>query len=196
MSVASAKIPAAVVSGVICLLLGVAGGVVVGGIAGNPLQEKAVAGATDDNPPDGEGEIQPDGMGKGGGGAKGGGGGGGRKGGGGRGPSPKAQLAQLVTKIDQLTQKPLKVELNAAQKSKMKEILAGLDAQDELSDEEAKAKFDELIKQVEDQKEVLEAAGYRWPGTPFQRPGETPPNPFKEGEPADRLKSLQETLAR
>jgi hypothetical protein len=186
--------PAAVVSGVVCLLVGVAGGVVVGGIAGNPMQEFPAASADEPGSADGE-KGEPEGQAKGG-GAKGGGAKGGGGGRGGRGPSPKAQLTQLVTKIDQLTAQPLKIDLTSQQKTKMKEILAGLDAKDELSDDDAKAKFDELIKVVEGNKESLEAAGYRWPGTPFQRPGESPPNPFKEGEPATHLKSLQATVGK
>ncbi len=192
MSLASAKMPAAVVSGVVCLLVGVAGGVVVGGIAGNPMQEMPAASADEPGSADGE-KGEPEGQAKGG-GAKGGGAKGGGRGG--RGPSPKAQLTQLVTKIDQLTAQPLKIDLTSQQKTRMKDILAGLDAKEEISDEDAKAKFDELIKVVEGNKATLEAAGYRWPGTRFQPQGESPPNPFKEGEPATHLKSLQATVGK
>lgn len=210
MSVASARVPAAVVSGVICLLLGVAGGVVIGGLANVRLDKQAAA-----NPDDGgeakdggKGGPMPGGGGKGGG--KGGGPGGAGKGGGGKGgfggPSPKVQLAQLVGKLDVLTRTPLSVQLSPEQKKQVREVLAGLDAKDELGEDEAKAKLDALLKAVEVQKETLIEAGYRWPGAGGGPGGGGPPgpvgpprqasNPFKEGERAKQLKSLGETVAK
>lgn len=200
MSVASARVPGAVVSGVICLLLGVAGGVVIASFTEFNLNKQAAA-----NPDAGAdakegggtgGMTMPPGM---GGGGKGGGG----KGKGGFTPSPKAQLTQLVSKLDVLTKKPLAVTLTPDQKKQAKEVLAGVEAQDVLSDDEAKAKLDALLKLVEGQRETLEAAGYRWPGAGGGgRPGgggpppPPPPNPFKEDEPNARLKSLQDTLGK
>jgi hypothetical protein len=205
MSVTSARVPGAVVSGVICLLLGVAGGVVIASFTEFNLNKQAVA-----NP--GEGAAVND-AGKGGGppgmGGMGGGKGGGRGGGkaGGKGgfgaPNPKAQLGQLVAKLDTLTKKPLAVELTPEQKKQAKEILAGIEAKDELTDDEAKDRLDAILKVVEGQRETLEAAGYRWPGQGGGgRPGggppppNPPPNPFKQGEPNQRLKSLEATLAK
>ena len=200
MSVASARVPAAVVSGVICLLLGVAGGVVIGGLTDVRLDKQAAA-----NPGDG-GEAKDGG--KGGpmpGGSKGGGKGGGGKGGFG-GPNPKVQLAQLVGKLDVLTRTPLSVQLTSEQKKQVKDVLAGLDAKDELTDVEAKAKLDALLKVVEGQKETLVEAGFRWPGggggpggggPPGPGgPPQQPPNPFKEGDRAKQLKSLEATVAK
>ncbi|MDB5308312.1 MAG: hypothetical protein JWO38_2514 [Gemmataceae bacterium] len=220
MSVASARVPVAVVSGVVCLLLGVAGGIVIGGLTNVRLGKEAAA-----NPDEGAGKdaaTSPAGMkgagGMGGpGGAKGGGGMGGGMGGGGmggggmgggRGPNPKTQLAQLVGKLDVLTRKPLAVSLTPDQKQKAKEILTGLEGKDELSEDDAKAKLDALLKVVEGQKETLESAGYRWPsqggggggggagGGGGGGPPAPPPNPFKEGDPEKRLKSLQDTLGK
>lgn len=209
MSVASARVPAAAVSGIICLMLGIAGGVVIGGLANVRVDNQAAAN------PDNGGETKEGGKGgpmAGMGGGKGGGMKGGGKGGGGKGgfggPSPKVQLAQLVGKLDVLTRTPLSVQLTPDQKTQMKEVLAGLDAKDELTDEEAKAKLDALLKVVEGQKETLIEAGYRWPsaggggggfggGPPGAGgPPQQPPNPFKEGERAKQLKSLEARVAK
>ncbi|MBP3959366.1 hypothetical protein J8F10_29320 [Gemmata sp. G18] len=142
------------------------------------------------------------GGGGGGGGLGGGGGGGGGAPGGPKGPSSKAQLAQLVNKLDTLTKKPLSVELTADQKKQTKELLAGLESAEDLKEEDAKNKLDALLKLFEGNKQTLEAAGYRWPGGGGGgmggggMGGMPPPNPFKGGDGADRLKSLQSTLER
>ena len=142
-------------------------------------------------------------MGKGGGmpgGAKGGDKGGAKGTGGAKGgftPNPKTQLTQLVAKLDTLTKKPLVVELTLDQKKQVRELLADLDGKDSISDDDAKAKYDAILKLVEGNKETFEAAGFRWPGGAFAPPGGDPPaNPFKEGEPAIRLKSLRETIGK
>src|SRR5437763_1940729 len=104
MSVASAKMPAALVSGIVCLMLGVAGGVVLGAFVDTGLNKHAAANPDDNPNPElkdvaaAKGAPMPGGGGKGGGG--GGGKGGGAKGKGGFAPNPKAQLAQLVLKLD------------------------------------------------------------------------------------------------
>ena len=124
---------------------------------------------------------------------KGGGGGGGRGG-----PSPKTQLATLVDKLDVLTSKPLAIELSPEKKTKVGELLKGLDQKAELTDEEAKEKLDSLLDQVKDQKSTLEAAGYRWPGEGGGggRGAAPPANPFKEEANSQHLKALQERLAK
>src|SRR5205807_5943558 len=124
---------------------------------------------------------------------KGGGGGGGRGG-----PRPKKQLATLVDKLDVLTSKPLAIELSPEKKTKVGELLKGLDQKADLTDEEAKEKLDSLLDQVKDQKSTLEAAGYRWPGEGGGggRGGTPPANPFKEEANSQHLKALQERLAK
>lgn len=201
MSVASARVPVILVCGIICLLLGIAGGIVLGAFVETPLNKRAAAEGAETAD---AGMTKAGAAGAPGGGGKGGapGGKGGDKAGGGKGkggftPSPKTQLAQLVVKLDALTKKPLAVELTPEQKKQVKELLADLDAKDALSDDDAKAKFEALLKLVAGQRDTLEAAGYRWPGTlPGAPPGEPPPNPFKEGDPANRLKSLRESMAK
>lgn len=202
MSVMKAKIPGIVAVGIVCALLGGGAGAVIVRYVDNSGPPKKEG---EDNPkaaePNDGGSKKAPGGGKGAGKGGGGGGKGGGKGGGGGGftVSSKTQLAQLVTKLDTLTAKPLVVTLTPEQKKQAKELLAGLESAEELAEDDAKKKLDELLKAMEPHKETLEAAGYRWPGTPFGGGGGgTPPaNPFKTGEPAaDRLKSLQSTLGK
>jgi hypothetical protein len=211
------NVPAAVVTGIVCLGLGVAAGIVLAEFVTEKHKQAGAApapGEGDDakGAPGGKGMGMPPGGGGGGGGGKGGG-----KGGKGGGPNPRTQLAQLVNKLDTLTAKPLSVQLTPDQKQQVKEQLAGLDAKDELGEEEAKAKLDALLKVVEGQKDTLVAAGYFWPGgggggppgggggggfggggPPGGPPGGGNPNanPFKTGQNADHLKSLQTTLGK
>jgi hypothetical protein len=140
--------------------------------------------------------------GKGGGmmGGKGGGGFGGppdgmAKGGGGGRPTSKAQLASLVSKLDQLTNKPLQLKLTDDQRAKIAKQLDGLDAADGVSEEEAKKRLDAILAAIEGDKETLEAAGFRWPG---DNPPRTPQgdNPFAEGDAKEHLKKLQERVGK
>jgi hypothetical protein len=125
------------------------------------------------------------------------GGGGGRGMGGGRGPNSKAQLAALVTKLDQLSGKPLQLTLSAEQKQKVGEQLQKLDEEKELKDDDAKKRLDTLLTLLTDQRATLEAAGYRWPGAGQGGGGRPPaeqPNPFTEEANAHHLKSLRAYL--
>lgn len=192
------EVPVAVVSGVICLGLGIAGGYVVAGLLQEPPKKNsnedpaalaAAAAGVKAGPPAGPGGSK-------GGGPPGGGPPGGGKGGFGA-PSPKMQLTQLVAKLDVLTARPLTVQLTPEEKKQAAKILAGLEDKDNLTDAEAQQMLDALLKLVEGQKDVLAAAGYRWPGAPLTGgpPGQ-PPNPFKTGDAAEHLKSLQTTLGK
>jgi hypothetical protein len=137
--------------------------------------------------------------------------------GGSRPPNYKGQIAQLVSKLDVLTEKPLEVRLNADQRKEVAEQLKGVDA-DDLSDDAAKEKLDKLLDLVKDQKDTLKAAGYNWPGEGGRGPGGPggpggppglggppgpggpggppgpPQNPFKNDANADHLKKLSERL--
>ncbi len=129
---------------------------------------------------------------------------------GGRGPNPKMQLSQLVAKLDVLTEKPLTVQLTPDQKKQVQEQLKGLADAKELSDDDAKAKLEKILGVVKDQKETLEAAGYRWPGAggPGGPPApggsggpggpggraEAPANPFTAEVNASHLKALSQRL--
>jgi hypothetical protein len=118
--------------------------------------------------------------------------------GGGR-PNSKTQLASLVAKLDVLTNEPLAVKLNPEQKKKMREQLQMLDEQENLSEDEAKAKLDALLDILKDQRQTLEAAGYRWPGQGGGRgrggqPASALANPFKDEQNSKHLKALQSQL--
>lgn len=203
MSVMQAKVPAVVATGIICLLVGGGVGAAIVSYAAGKPDKQAAAADEDGKAADAKGMGAKGGMGDKG-GDKAGGKGGAK--GGGKGPGPKVQLAQLVGKLDTLTRESLHVELTPDQKKQAKDVLAGLDAQDAITDDEAKAKLDALLKLVEAHRKTLEAAGYWWPGSPppgtppggaLPGPPPTPPaNPFKTGDAADRLKALQATLGK
>jgi hypothetical protein len=209
-------VPTIVASSVICLAAGIAIG--AGGIwywkfdpktnvssggeeagAGGPMGKGGGEGKG--GPPGGMagmfgGKGGPPGGGKGGppGGGKGGPPGGAGFGGGAR-PTSKAQLASLVSKLDQLTKKPLEVKLTDEQRGKIAKQLEGLDAADEVSEEEAKKRLDAILAVIEGDKETMEAAGFRWPGDnpPRTAAGD---NPFAEGEAKEHLKQLQERIGK
>ncbi len=212
MSAVNPRVPAAVAAGVICLVVGVGLGAVGMGYYGDKLKEKPKEegeAAAAQEPAQNGPKMGPGGGpggGKGGMGGMGGGKGGGK---GGFGPNPKVQLARLVDKLDVLTKKSLHVQLSPEQKQQVQKILADVDSKDDLTDDEAKAKLDELLKVLEGQKDTLTAAGYQWPGggggggpPTFPNPGAGPPvganappqNPFKAGENGEKLKSLRATL--
>ncbi len=111
----------------------------------------------------------------------------------------KTQLVGLVDKLDQLTEKPLAVQLSDAQRQQIKEQLKGLADAEELSDDDAKGRLDKLLELLKDQRGTLEAAGYRWPAQasfPPPMPGGPPAaNPFKAEQNARHLKALSERLA-
>lgn len=196
------------------IIMGIVGGVGAGAALGvaivlamialNVQMDRDYAGGGDGTsaagggPPGmGKGGMGKGGMGKGGMGKGGMGKGGMGKGGmakGGAGPSPQTQLATLVSKLDLLTHKPLAVSLDTEQKKKMRESLDKLDSEKSLSDEQARAKLDDLRKILtEEQRKTLGDAGFRWPAQGGAAPGaatEAPPNPFSDGENKDHLKSL------
>jgi hypothetical protein len=187
------------------VILGVIGGVGLGALLGMGLstvyeQESALANPIDpvEIAAEAAKKAGPPAAAK-----KGGGGGGGMMGGGGRGPSPKNQLIQLITKLDQLTEKPLVVTVSDDQKAKVAEQLKELDSMYALPDDQAKARLDALLAIFEDQRETFEAAGYRWPGGGGRGGpggggpggggglgGGEPLNPFATGPNADHLTAL------
>jgi hypothetical protein len=210
MAVMKAKVPAALATGIICLLLGGGVGAVTVWAAVGKMDPQAKAAPSED---EGKGADpgSPNGKAKGagpmGGGSDKKSGGGDKKGGGAaRGPNPKTQLAQLVGKLDVLTTETLHIELTTEQKKQAKELLADLAEKEAITDEEAKAKFEALLKLLEPNKKPLEDAGFRWPsaggmgggGGGGGGPSTPPPNPFKTGtgDNAERLKSLQTTLGK
>jgi hypothetical protein len=144
------------------------------------------------------------GMEGGGGGMRGGGGtGGGMRGGGGRGgpmaggaagPSSKAQLVDLVAKLDLLTAKPLELKLSEEQKNKIQEKLKELGEKKQFTDDDAKTALDAILDIVKNDKETLAAAGFPPPSPPSLGPRPYS-NPFEESSNAEHLKALQARLA-
>jgi hypothetical protein len=201
------RVPAIIAASVICFALGVGAGILTMqilatyGITLGEQKTEVVQGSSQGTPLGPPGGGAPGGapmmgppMGPGGG--PGGGPPGGGPGGG-RGPSAKTQLASLIAKLDQLSQKPLAVNLTDEQRKKVSEQLAGLGDKDELSEDDAKKRLDALEDIVtKDQKEALDA--YRLPGQQGGgRPGaaaDAPKNPFKEEANGKHLKSLQEQV--
>lgn len=181
------KVPAIIVSSVVCLMIGVGIGVV--GMSGfgykPPLETFASAG----QPPAPRGAPAKGDPAKGG-GEKG------KKGkGGGFGGGPKTQLAQLVTRLDVLTGRNLHLDLPAETCAKVYQQLQDMAGDQELSDETARQKLDALLDLLRDQKEPLEAAGFRWPEGGGRGGGPMGGgNPFKDEKTAKHLKDLQERM--
>jgi hypothetical protein len=206
------KVPGIALSIVGGLGAGIALGVIFMGAMGCEIKKMDDGGNSP--PPDGaRGGPPPMMMGRGGPGGPGGGGppmmggfGGGRGG-----PSSKVRLAQLVNKLDVLTEKPLTVQLNDEQRKEIQGQLTGLADAEELTDDDAKERLDRLQEVLKGHKATFEAAGYVWPregggngpppGAPGGPPaggggrgGQQPPNPFKAEQNADHLKRLTERL--
>jgi hypothetical protein len=112
------------------------------------------------------------------------------------GPRPVESVVQLITKLDDLTADPAKLQLTDEQRAKLVEQLGPLDEPEFLSDFLANQQMDAMLAVLKNQRQILETAGFKWPNAiydPYQRP---PKNPFKEGEAAKHLKSLEDRLAK
>lgn len=179
------KIPTIWATGVICLVLGVAIGILaamylgIGGYNQTVLAPSPAAGGAGGAPA---------------GAAKGAPGGPAGKMGGPSGPSAASQLVTLVTKLDVLTNAPLSVTLVDDQKAAVAEQLTGLDELDYLPEADAQKRLDALFEILAEHKDALTAVGVRWPGAGgggFRAPY---PNPFQATANAQALSSLQERV--
>jgi hypothetical protein len=202
MSCAQWKVPALISVGVICFAIGIGAGAVGDAALGDYWKKtrSTNSGEGDAADPGGQGQLAPGkatgimakmGKGK------------GKMGGpmgkmGGFAPSSKNQLAALVTKLDQLTHKPLTISFSEEKRAKLGEQLVGLEKKEELSEVEAKERLDAILEIMKDDRPTLEAAGYRWPaqGGGGFRPPPNDPNPFTSEENSKHLKSLQEQVAK
>ena len=116
-------------------------------------------------------------------------------------PQPKMQLVNLVNVREHSgRQAGQRDALCRRQGQRSRSSSKGSNRLTEISDDDAKAKLEAIQKILEkDNRKALETVGYRWAGEPKAGPGkggfpkEPPPNPFKEGSPAEHLKSLMET---
>lgn len=237
------RIPSIVVACLCSLLAGLAGGVVLLAAVGYHWESEQVgreramiARGENPNPPPPGGGGAPQGgpdlgvgrgaPGGGGGGAGGGGGGAGRgaggrgaggrggRGPGGRGPTPTTQLSTLISKLDQLTDKPLSIPLDDAKREKLRKELAGLEEAKVLSETDALKRLNGVLSVLDEKdRSTLEKAGFQAPaagGTAPAGRGENPgaaggaespptgtpptPNPFLQGEENKHLKGLQGRL--
>lgn len=197
--VAKIKIPAVIVGSICGVLSGIGVGVMIMAFFGYHWERYATQQAGDEQGGGGGRMGGPPGM-MGGpaGGRMGGPAGGGLRGGfGARPANSKNQLVDLVSKIDQMTAKPLNLSLTEEQRKKVHEQIQGLETLIELTEDDAKKRLDVLLEIVKDEKEKMEAAGYRWPGSPpAQRASSDSPNPFKSKENTDHVKSLVQQLTK
>jgi hypothetical protein len=127
-----------------------------------------------------------------GGGMRGGGGRGGPTAGGVAGPSSRAQLVDLVVKLDLLTDKPLEVKLSEEQKSKIQEKLNELGEKEVLTEDDAKTTLDAILEIIKKDKGTLASAGF--PPSPPSLGPRPYSNPFRESSNAEHLKALQARL--
>jgi hypothetical protein len=195
------SLPAGIASTLAAFAFGVGAGAV--GLTALGYEQRHSPSPSADAAPDAGGKGPPKGMmmpggmppgGPGGMMGKGGGGFGGK--GKGKGPSPKTQLAALVTKLEQLTDKKLTLTFSKEERQALLQNLADLPKLEELEDKVAEERLKALLAVVEKQRDTLEAAGYRWPepaGLPMTPP--PPPNPFAKGADQQRLLALQATLS-
>lgn len=175
------KVPAVVVSSMLCLAIGVGLGVLAMTAFGYQWQPTSDASSTG-MPVATKGSAKaPAGGDK------------GKKGRGGFGP--KTQLGQLVTRLDVLTSKPLYLDLSAETRLRVHEQLQGLAPDQDLTDDVARQKLDGLLEILKDHKETLEAAGFRYPDAAAPRfPAATGGNPFKDERTAKHLQDLQQRM--
>jgi len=111
-------------------------------------------------------------------------------------PSPRDQLASLVTALNNVADRPLSVNLTTEEKAAIVKELKGLTEAAELNNDDAKARLDAVLKIVEKHQKTLETVGYRSGPAPKSGLAKDNPNPFKTGPAAEHLKSLLERLSK
>lgn len=196
------NVPPVVPAGFGGLAVGLAAGVIwLAGFGYKPNVLEGDEPAGEEAAKGGGGAPKMGGMPKGGGAPKGGFGGGP--------PGPRIQLINLVNTLDVLVDRPVAITLTANERAAVSGQLRGLAEAGEITDEEAQARLDAILRVVEKDRTALEAVGYRWPrsdakggpapkGGPPPQPNAVPdgPNPFQAPQTAAKLKSLQERLGR
>jgi hypothetical protein len=182
------KLPAIVVAVIASLAVGLGLGIVLmesSGYKWEPQEKEGSSGGPQQRA--GPGGMMPRGMQRGGGMPRGGGFM--------RGPSSKMQLAGLISKLDQLANQQLTLSLTTEQKRIIDEQTQDLLTKKTIDEKDAKKRLDILVKAFKKNQATFEAAGYRWPGAPFnfQRMQEVS-NPFKEPGNKKHLESLRERV--
>jgi hypothetical protein len=121
---------------------------------------------------------------------------GGSPGGGMGGPNPKRELTTLVRKIALLTG-DVGIKLSSEQAQSLSAVLVDVESAQEISDDDAKAKHDEILALLDDaQKSQLDTVGLPRPprGAGGGPPSAAPPNPFQDEQNAAALKNLRRQL--
>ena len=180
MGLSQAKVPVIITTAAVCLLFGAAGGVFTM-MGFGYVWKKPPPG-----PPGGPGGMPPGGMPP-----------GGMPPGGMppfgkmpfKEPDPKRMLATLIVKLDQLSLKPLKIDLSKEQQKKVLDQLQGLGEDKELSADEAKKRMASILVILKDHVETLEASG-------FGPPGQQAPPELTDEATQKHLQSLQKTLSK
>jgi hypothetical protein len=106
--------------------------------------------------------------------------------------NPRNQLAALVIKLDQLTGKPLAVDLSEERSKRIHDLLSGVE-DSLLQDDVALEKLRNILEILDVDRPTLIAVGYRWPNVPFHRPG-MEPDPFSMPQNLEHLNSLRQKL--
>jgi hypothetical protein len=101
----------------------------------------------------------------------------GKKGGFGPPASARSELALLVTKLEILTDKPLRLEMTRDEQIKVAQLLQGLDKQEQLTEEDASRRLKMIQEILKGRDELLRAVGAPMPGVTAQPPFDDP-NPF------------------
>jgi hypothetical protein len=112
------------------------------------------------------------------------------------GPNPKRELTMLVRKIALLTG-DIGIKLSSEQAQSVSAVLAGVETVEEVSDEDAQARHDEIVALLDDaQKSQLDAIGLPRPprGGGGGPPPAPPANPFQDELNSAALTSLREQL--
>ncbi len=110
--------------------------------------------------------------------------------------SAKLQLAALVVKLNQLSEKPLSINLEDRQ-AKIAEQLKDLDTLETLTEDDAKARLKAMTVLLKSDQATLDATGLdlNRAGT-VGKGKEPPPNPFTNDPNKSALKALQERVSK
>jgi hypothetical protein len=99
----------------------------------------------------------------------------------------------LIKKLDALTGTPLSISLSDDQRKAVLEQLSGLDTMETVTTGEAQKRLDALVEILAPHKDVLEAAGFQWPGTAARGPASAQ-NTIADEANRKALKALLERL--
>jgi hypothetical protein len=105
-----------------------------------------------------------------------------------RGPTAKDLLALLVAKLDRLTAPPARLTLNQEERKQVLSQLEGLADSKSISEDQAQKRLDALFDILKEHQKTLLSADFPWPGS------ERRANPFLEEENGAHLNALKAKL--